>query len=226
MTSTVINYLDIGIIAILFIFILVGIIRGFTSDFLGLFTWVGAFFTTTKLAPYGTYLMRQFIHNNLFADLSAVFLIFIISLIMLVALVKTLANAIHKSMLSGIDRSLGIISGFFRGTVLLTIAYMVALMFWKPGGKPEIIKNSRLEPFLVTNARFVHNYLIPSEFFPKKLTQHLYDKQFQHQEKSAEELVQSLSSPKPQQKTASTQPESKPETPQKNTNPVDTRQTK
>jgi len=199
MAETAINYLDIGIVAFLFLFILVGIIRGFTSDFLGLFTWVGAFFITTRLFPYGEYLARKVIHNIFFADLLAAFLIFIISLILLVAFVKTMAGIVHKSMLSGVDRSLGIVSGFFRGTVLLTIGYMVALMFWKPGEKPPVVKNARLEPFLASNARLVHHYLIPQGFLPPKLLQHLYGKEYQEKEKSPEELVKSLSSPKPAQ---------------------------
>ena len=220
MAAAAINYLDIGIVAILFIFILVGIIRGFTSDFLGLFTWVGAFFITTKLFPYGEYLARKVIHNIFFADLLAAFLIFIISLILLVAFVKTVAGAVHKSMLSGIDRSLGIVSGFFRGAVLITVAYMIALMFWKPGEKPAFVKNARLEPFLATNARFVHQYLIPEGFLPPKLIQHLYGKPFQEKEKSPEELVKSFSSPKPLNKMKSPKGEEKgPEVKPQSNNP-------
>jgi len=205
MAGSAINFLDIGIIAVLFLFIFIGIMRGFTSDFLGLFTWVGAFFTTTKLFPYGEYLARKVIHNIFFADLLAAFLIFIISLIILVAFVKSIADAVHKSMLSGIDRSLGIVSGFFRGSVLLTVAYMIALMFWKPGEKPAIVQNARLEPFLASNARLVNKYLIPDCFLPPKLLQHLYGKEYQAKEKTPEELVKCFSSPQPAQQNKDAQ---------------------
>lgn len=199
MISTSINYVDVGVVGVLLIFIAIGIARGFTNDFFGLFTWVGAFFATTKLLPYGEFITRKMIHTIFIAQLVAGFVIFLISLIVLVALVKSLAYLVHNSVLSGIDRSLGILSGFFRASVLLTVAFMAALMFWKPGQTPCMLLDSRFKPFFMSTSRLAAQYLIPKEFMPKTLKQHLYGPDSQELEKSPDEIVRCLSSPKPQQ---------------------------
>jgi membrane protein required for colicin V production len=199
MISTTINYVDVGVVVVLLFFIGIGIARGFTNDFFGLLSWVGAFFATTKLLPYGEAISRKFIHTIFIAQLVAGFVIFLISLIVLVALVKSLAYLVHNSILSGIDRSLGILSGFFRATVLLTVAFMVALMFWKPGDTPQMLMDSRFKPFFLATSRLAAQYFIPQEFMPKTLKQHLYGKESQEQERTTDEIVRALSSPKPQQ---------------------------
>jgi uncharacterized membrane protein required for colicin V production len=201
MMSASINYLDVGIIGFILLFVVIGIIRGFTSDFFGLFTWVGAFSLTTRLLPLGQSITRQFIHTIFFADVLAAFVIFVTSLILLVWLVKTIAHVVHSNGLGGLDRSLGIVSGFFRALVLLTAIYMGTLLFWKPGAKPPIVTQSRFEPYLNQTARLASHYLVPKEFMPPKLIQHLYGSFKQENTKTSEELVQSLSSPRPKQVT-------------------------
>lgn len=210
MISTTINLVDVGVVAVLLLFIGIGIARGFTNDFFGLFTWVGAFFITTKLLPYGEFVARKFIHTIFIAQAVAGFIIFLLSLIALVALVKSLAYAVHNSILSGIDRSLGILSGFFRATIFLTIAFMASLMFWKPGETPEMLKDSRFKPLFLSTSRIAAQYLIPKEFMPKTLKQHLYGPECNEKEMSPEELVRCLSSPKPEQKKQESK-ESKPQ---------------
>jgi membrane protein required for colicin V production len=204
MISSSINYVDLGVVAVLLFFIGIGIARGFTNDFFGLFTWVGAFFITTKLLPYGEYIAHKVIHTIIIAQLVSAFIIFLISLILLVWMVKSVAHAVHNSMLSGVDRSLGILSGFFRATVFLTAGYMVALMFWKPGETHPMLSESRFKPYFTATAQLAATYLIPKEFIPKPLMQHLFGKESQDKEKSSDELVKSLSSPKPQQKPKET----------------------
>ena len=205
MTSEVlagINYIDAGIVAAILIFVIIGIIRGFTSDILGLLTWVGAFFSTTLLFPYAQSFIRQYIEEPSISDILSAFVLFILSLIVFVAIAKKAASLIRKSVLSGLDRSLGIISGFFRGAVLLTIAFLIALLFWKPGQAPDVAQNSRLIVLLNTSGQLVHRYLIPDEFFPKRLLRHLYgEDRLGSREISADILVKSLSSPKPGVKT-------------------------
>lgn len=195
---SVVNILDLSIVIISFGLILTGIIRGFTSDILGLLTWVGAFSTTSKFFPFIQPFARTYISKTLFADITAAFLLFIISLIVLVSIAKGITLLVRKSMLSGLDRSLGIISGLFRSTVILTLLYFILLLFLKPGAAPSFVKEARFLPYLTASARLVHHYFIPEEFFPKRLLKHLYgEERIDGEEKSAQELVESLSNPKP-----------------------------
>lgn len=192
-----INYVDLIIAGGLFLFIIVGIVRGFTNDILSLMTWIGAFFITSLSFPQLQPVMRTYITEPFFADIALGFLVFVLSLIVLVAIAKGISNQVRKSVLSGLDRTLGIVSGFFRGTLLLTAVYFMALMFWKPGATPEAFQHARLMPFINISAQLVHQFLIPDEFFPKRLLRHMYGKDSLTQDTpSADELVHSLSSPK------------------------------
>lgn len=211
-----ISTFDVGVIGTMMLFIIIGIYRGFTADFLGLFTWVGAIIMTFRIFPHIQPTMHKLIGVAFFADLAGGFIVFIVSLIVLVAIAKALSNAVQGSMLAGLDRSLGIVSGGVRGGVLITLFYMAALMFWKPGEKPAFIQDSRLEGYVAHFAKTLSHYLIPADMLPKQITKHLYDESFQPKEKTAEELVNDLSSPKPKtEKPKTEKPEESSEQPAK-----------
>ena len=61
MDSFMLSGFDIGIALSLLIFVVVGLMRGFTNDFLGLFTWFGAILSTTFFYPYLQGFARQVI---------------------------------------------------------------------------------------------------------------------------------------------------------------------
>lgn len=192
-----INYVDLTIAGGLLLFIIIGIIRGFTSDGLGLMTWFGAFFMTNIAFPSLQPFIRPFIENPFFGDILLGFLTFILSLIILVFIVKLISKQVHQSVLSGLDRTLGIVSGFFRGTALLTLIYVAALMFWKPGETPEAFQQARLIPYINTSAKLMHQFFIPDDIFPPRLSKHLYGKDSVTKDPlSPDDLVKSLSSPK------------------------------
>lgn len=197
MAEVGLSMLDLGICLFFLFFVVVGVIRGFTSDFLGLFTWLGAALLTNRFFHYAQRLFRGWIETQFVADMLAAFVLFVISLIILVALVKFISSGVHKSILKGLDRSLGIFSGLFRGTVLLTIVYLIGLMYWKPGEKPEWMTSSKFEPYLLWTSRQAQTYVLPHDLLPPKIAQHI-----QHQLESVPEipvadLVRGLSSPRP-----------------------------
>lgn len=198
---SIINFVDLAIVIALVIFVIAGIIRGFTSDILGLGTWVGAFLTTSLSFPYAQSLLRSWIKQPFFADLTAAFVLFVLSLILLVTLAKLIARSVRKSLLSGLDRTFGIVSGAFRGVILLTLAYFIGLLFWTPGKTPAMLQEAKLIPIMNLSGRLMHEHLIPKEFFPQHLKNHLYGpNRLGKEDKSSDEWVDSLSAPKPGQK--------------------------
>ena len=193
---TTFNVVDLIALAFMLGCVVIGVLRGFTSDFFGLFTWITAGLLTNMAFPYVRPLMRQLIHATFIADIISAFVLFILLLIFSVFLVKVLVKLVHASGLAGLDRSLGILSGFFRGTVVLTILYMVALMFWKPGEQNPVLKEAKIEPFLVFTTKVARDYIIPDAFFPRRIRDHL-EHHNQKPIQTSEQLVQSLSNPKP-----------------------------
>lgn len=194
-----ISYIDFIIGGGLLLFIIIGVVRGFTNDILSLFTWLGAILLTKEIFPHLQPIMRRYIIEPFFSDVVLGFFIFIVSLIILVFLAKQMSNIVQKSALSGVDRTLGIFSGGFRAAVILTGVYLGVLLFYKPGQAPEAMTNSRLLPAVHHTSQLAYSYVIPKDFFPKRLVQHLFGKDKVVQDTlvmAPEDLVESLSSPK------------------------------
>lgn len=195
-----INYIDVIIAGTFLVFIIFGVVRGFTNDILSLMTWLGAAFITKEMFPFAQPFARQLVSEPFFSDVILGFVIFILSLIILVFIAKTISNAIRKSALSGVDRSLGIISGSLRSVVLLVTAYFVALLFFKTGQTPPEFQNARLIAAVHIPAQMAHKHLIPQDLFPNRLVRHLYgEKSVYKSEHDVQSLVKALSSPKPGQ---------------------------
>ncbi len=191
-------YVDVIIAVTFLLFIVFGVIRGFTNDVLSLMTWLGAAFFTKALFPYAQPYARQIVSEPFFSDVILGFVIFIFSLILLVFIAKTISNVIRKSALSGLDRTFGIFSGSLRAMVLLVGAYFTALMFYKAGKTPPEFQQARLLGAVHIPAQMVHQYIIPKDLFPNRLVQHLYgETSVYKQKRDIQGLVDALSSPKP-----------------------------
>jgi len=194
------NAIDISILSILSFFIVLGLIRGFTSDFLGFFTWIGAIFATKLLYGITKPLIHHYIDSLFFAELLSVVIPFFISLIALVALVHFITRLVQGSIFGGLDRTLGLFSGLIRGSISLCIIYLCLLMYYKPGEKPHWLVQAKLQPYLIWCTKFMYHYVIPQNLFPEQVKLHLFDPRFQEHEHTAHEHVQLLSSPKPAQR--------------------------
>lgn len=202
------SYVDIIIACSFLLFIIIGVVRGFTNDILSLLTWLGAIVITKELFPVTQPFARQVISEPFFSDVILAFLIFILSLICLVFIAKSISRLVRKSALNGLDRTFGIFSGSFRAVVLLVGAYFIILMFYKTGETPQELRNARLLAAVHIPARYAHDYLIPKDLFPKRLLKHLYGEQSVYQDQTdIPDLVKSLSSPQPKNQSQS-KPES------------------
>lgn len=199
------NLIDLIIFAGLLTFVLLGIIRGFTSDMLGMMTWVGAILITSFAFSPVQKFIRGVIEQPLLADLVTLLLLFLGTLIILVFIAKTISKAVQKSILSGLDRSLGILSGALRGTIVLTLIFSGSLLFWHPGELPREMTSSRLIPLLASSSRFFYEHIVPQDLYPKRIIKHLYGpNRIGHDALSTHDLVHSLSNPKTERKTQET----------------------
>ena len=108
MTSSL-NYVDFIVLAIMGLSILIGLVRGFTREFLGALGWGGAIFITFWGKHYLQNPMRGWIGNPFFADLTTIVVLFITSLFILLSLTRSLSLRVKASVLGGLDRSLGFV---------------------------------------------------------------------------------------------------------------------
>ena len=96
------------------------------------------------------------------ADMAAFGGVFLLTLILLWLVVRSLSNAVRGSALGGLDRTLGLVFGFVRGAALLVVAYIllgfgVAVEQW-----PAPVLEARSLPAIHHGAEWLADQLPPT----------------------------------------------------------------
>jgi membrane protein required for colicin V production len=120
-----INLTDIAVVLVILFSGLFAFFRGFVHEILAVASWVGAAAATLIGFPFAQPEVRKLIAIPLVADLAAGVAIFLIVLVLLSLLTRMLANRVRGSGLGPLDRSLGLVFGFLRGALLVSIAWLV-----------------------------------------------------------------------------------------------------
>ena len=158
------NWVDLVVLALMLVSGLLGAMRGLVREVLGVAAWVAAGFVA---GPYGAFRsvapwVRRHVADPGIADMVAFGGIFLIVLILLWLVVRTLSNAVRGSALGGLDRSLGLVFGLGRGAALLAVAYIllgigVAVEQW-----PAPILEARSLPAIHHGAEWLADQLPPT----------------------------------------------------------------
>jgi membrane protein required for colicin V production len=132
------NEIDWVIIAILGLSILIGLWRGLIAELLSLIVWIAAFWVA---ATYGSVVAAQFDHliTLPMARIGLGYAICFIGVLVLGAVVRfAMRKLLWTAGLSGIDRLFGMVFGFVRGVLLVTLlVFLVGLtsvtreMWWQ-----------------------------------------------------------------------------------------------
>jgi membrane protein required for colicin V production len=140
------NGLDIAILVAFFISVLIGALRGFTKEFLSLFSWGGAVTLSYVFLPIGRSLVSPYIANPMMADGAAIFCLFIISLILLSIVANIIAGYIHESSFRGVDHSLGFGFGILRGVIFISAAELIFSTFSPRHAQSSTFQTARFIP--------------------------------------------------------------------------------
>ncbi len=121
------NWVDLVVLALMLVSGLLGAMRGLVREVLGVGAWVAAAFVA---GPYGVFRyvapwVRRQVSDPGVADAVAFGSVFLIVLILLWLVVRSLSNAVRGSALGGLDRTLGLVFGLGRGAALLVVAYIL-----------------------------------------------------------------------------------------------------
>jgi membrane protein required for colicin V production len=128
--------------------VLIGIMRGFGKEFLSLLKWGGAAAFAYYILPLARELIHPYIPNPMIADLTGLFCLFIIALIVLSIIANMITDNIHNSSFKGIDHSLGFGFGVVRGVVVLTAMEILLSMFSPRLNQSPMIQTSRFIPMV------------------------------------------------------------------------------
>lgn len=189
------NTFDIIVLGVIGLSSLIGVIRGFTRESLGIASWIGAIALTLVAIPILRPLSINMIRDPFIADFVGGVITFIISLTLLGIVSRSFAVKVRSSVLGGLDRSLGLVFGFARGVALIVIVFFLYSLVVKHEKWPEGLKVSRSLPYIKKGSHIL------SQFVPKDAIKNLgIDAEKKKEEVSAisaDLLVKTLSAPKP-----------------------------
>lgn len=137
------NTVDFAILGIMGLSCLMGIIRGLTKEVLSLFTWAGSALAAYTLYPSASGLMRSHIANPMIADGVTGATLFITFLIIFGIITVAISNAVKDSMMGGLDRSLGLAFGIFRGICVVCALEIIFSLFIARDKQSSTIQQAR-----------------------------------------------------------------------------------
>jgi membrane protein required for colicin V production len=129
----------------------------------GLAAWVGASFATIYGFSYARPFAREWIGNELFADIAAGAGIFVVSMIVLTFLSHTLAGGVRDSGFGMLDRTLGLVAGLAIGGVVISGAYIFSQQFFEMDDNSDFFKSAKTLPLVRRGATTLIS-LAPNEW--------------------------------------------------------------
>lgn len=159
------NWVDLAIIAVAAISGILGLMRGFVRESLGLGAWAGAGYLAVIAAPLVRPQFIEWLGSPDLADPAAYAVLFILGLIVLSMIAGWIGSAVHAAGLGGVDRSLGMLFGVLRGAALVVAAYIIGGLVTPADRWPEPVRQARLLPLIGEAAIWVSGRL-PAAYRP------------------------------------------------------------
>ncbi|MGI4939899.1 MAG: CvpA family protein [Janthinobacterium lividum] len=159
------NWVDLLVLALLLLSALVGLLRGFVREALGLCAWIAAAVLAFQFSPQAEPLARRVIGDASVADPVAFLVVFGVLLIAFLLVAAALGGLVRGSVLGGLDRLAGFGFGLLRGFAVLVVAYLVVVPLLPVAGWPLALRASRALPPVRSAAAFVVPRL-PERFRP------------------------------------------------------------
>lgn len=157
----VFNWLDIFLLVIIAATVIIGAIRGFVRQVIGLLAVIAAVVLSVRYYSYGADVF-VFIRNDVLAHLLGFFLIFAAVLCIGWGINVLLAKAVRGPFKS-MNRFLGACLGFIKG-VIICCAVVFGLLVFPVNAKA--LEESQLSPYCIEIARAAYD-LIPQELKDK-----------------------------------------------------------
>lgn len=150
------NFLDLIVLGVIGLSTLLAFSRGFIKELLSILGWIGAVIATVALFAPVRVMVRQYIPNELLADITAGIGIFVVTLVLCGMLNHWISAQVRGNGLGALDRSLGLVFGLARGSVVVCAAYI--LMAWAlPNAteRPDMVNEARFLPVVERGAAFL-----------------------------------------------------------------------
>jgi membrane protein required for colicin V production len=135
---------DAGVVAVVGLSALSALVRGASSEILGLASWLGAGVVAFLAVPHASPLVRPAVANPAVADALAFGGMFLVALLALKLVSGVVARSIAGSAVGPLDKLLGLAFGAARGALIVCAAYLVASYLIKPQLQPHWVNQAYL----------------------------------------------------------------------------------
>jgi membrane protein required for colicin V production len=153
------NYLDIGVVAIIVLSAVFAFARGFVREVFSVIAWVGAALITLYGFAWAFDKIDPYVHNPLLSQVIAGFGLFVVSLIVLTMATGIVARTVSITAFSPIDRTLGFVFGLARGMFLVCLAYLLVAMALPASDWPPWLRDAKSGPYLNEGADLLKGFL-------------------------------------------------------------------
>ncbi len=146
------SYLDLGVLAVVFISALLSMMRGFTREVLAIGSWAAAAAAAYYFYPYVLPHLEPYIHKATVAQAVAAAIVFFATLIVVSLFTVRFSDMILDSKIGALDRTLGFVFGMARGFLLAVVAFWI--FNWLVGDKqaPDWVQTAKTRPALIETA--------------------------------------------------------------------------
>lgn len=159
------NWADYAIIGIIGLSVIISLVRGFVREALSLVMWGVAFWVALTFSEALASLLINIFHTPSLRMMAAFAILFVITLLLGALINYLIGQLVDKTGLSGTDRILGVVFGFARGTLLVTVLLMLARL--TPLPQDPWWKDSMLIPHFYPIEVWLHGLL------PQSVSQHI-----------------------------------------------------
>ncbi|MCF3945876.1 CvpA family protein [Acidiphilium sp. AL] len=156
------TWVDIAALGIILLSGLLALARGFVREVLGILAWIGAGMAALEFYPDIEPQLAGFIHQPKLILPLSIGLVFIVVLIVLSIISTWLGSMVRDSVLSGLDRTLGLAFGLVRGAVIVCLCYIGLSIFLQPSEWPAGITKAKLLPYAAGGSVWLVDFLPPA----------------------------------------------------------------
>lgn len=120
------SWIDFAIFGLILLSCAISVIRGFVKEAISLVSWIMSFILAWQLHTGFARLFGTSIENNNWRLITAFVVLFVLLLIMFAVVSFFATKIVQRTGLTGVDRAVGVVFGFIRGALLVTVLVALA----------------------------------------------------------------------------------------------------
>ena len=128
--SKILNIFDIIVIIIFIYFIIQCFIKGFSLSLISFMKWVLSTIVTIILVPKLQPIVSDYIESDFINSVGIGVVVFVLTLFITIVIGKTLRRAVTWTGVGSIDKTFGLLFGFFKGYIVTVCLFSILNWFY------------------------------------------------------------------------------------------------